>query len=180
MDTNDMDDFVKDMEEDILDDEQLNDMIPETPQPPKKNIYQETIRKPIQTNQQQRRNQPRQEPRQEPRMKNQQPQYNEQQYQQQMMQQQMMQPQMMQPQLNQHMGQTNNSSKMDNVKKMMNFGALKLPIIVFVLYMLLTLPIISDMIGNYIPILKPGIVGTLVKGVILSIIVLILNKLIKS
>ncbi len=166
-----MDDFVNDMEEDILDDEQLNDMIPDTPQPPKqqvrqqpqkKNIYQEQIKKPVRNVNQQ----------------NNQQQYNHQNYRQ---------PSRMQPSHNRQEEETRNipdekniETKTDKLKSMVNLNTLKLPILVFILYVILTIPILSDMLGTYVPVLKPGIVSTIIKGVLLALIVLVMNKLFKN
>jgi hypothetical protein len=171
MGDNDMDEFVKNMEDDILDDDQLNDMIPDSaPPPPKKNLYQENIKKqPVkrqvqQVNQQVNQQRYRQQPINGYINNTQIPQQNNVMYQEDLV-------NGNYPQIN----QTN--SKFGNITKMLNFGALKLPILVLVLYVILTLPITSDMMGTYVPLLKPGLVGTLIKGVVLAIIVLVMNKL---
>jgi hypothetical protein len=148
-----MDDFVKDMEEDILDDDQLNDMIPDTPPPPrqvmqrapvKKNIYQEQIKKP---------NKPMNQPKRQP-MRQSNQEYDE----------------MPEPK----------QSTVNKLKQMINLNALKLPILVFVLYIILSLPKISELLGTYVPVLKPGIISTIAKGVFFALIVLVMNKLFKS
>jgi uncharacterized protein with PQ loop repeat len=74
----------------------------------------------------------------------------------------------------------NIETKTDKLKSMVNLNTLKLPILVFILYVILTIPILSDMLGTYVPVLKPGIVSTIIKGVLLALIVLVMNKLFKN
>ena len=164
---NDMDDFVKDLEEDILDNDQLDDLIPEQP-PQKKNIYNEPIQKPQRVQQPQQRRQPRvQQPPQ-------------QQYYQQPSQQQYYQ----QPSQPPAQPGALSSLNLDKLKTMISLDSLKLPLVVIVLFVILSLPQLNSMVCTYLPMLSTGEGDTFpilligVKAVVFGLIVLVLSKLI--
>jgi hypothetical protein len=154
-----VDEFVKEMEEDILDDDQLNDMIKEDiPMEPKQikkqNVYQEQYRRP----QQRRPVEQMQPPRQFE-------QYQEQPY-----------------PIQQERGEKKSYS-LDKLKNMINVNKLKLPIFTMVLFVILSLPQVNDILGNYVAILKvgedgkPSIINLAIKGIVFGVVILVMSQL---
>jgi len=166
--TDNMDDFVQDMEEDILNDDNLDDMIPEDDietedimppkrQPPRQmmpkkvkmptkgSIYQEQFKVP-------------------PRVET-----------------------YIQPVINGNI--QNNTIKekknlsLDKLKSMVNFNTLKMPLLVLIIFIILSMPQFNDLLGKYINFMKPDeqgkqkIIVVIVKGVFLALVVLVMSKL---
>lgn len=72
-----------------------------------------------------------------------------------------------------------------SIKNMLNFNTLKLPLLVLVLFVLLSLGKSNDLLSKYLPFLKvgendsPSMLLLLFKGVILALFVLVFQKLFK-
>ncbi len=155
-----VDEFVKEMEEDILDDDQLNDMIKEDmpiepPKPVKKqNIYQEQYIRPPQ----------RRQPEQMAPQQRQSEQFEEQQY----------------PKIT---PESKKSFSLDKLKSMININKLKLPIFAMVLFFVLSLSQVNNVLGNYVAILKvgedgkPSFINLAVKSVIFGVVILVMSQL---
>jgi hypothetical protein len=150
-----VDEFVKEMEEDILDDEQLNEIIKdeiakEPPKPVKKQtVYQEQYRKP-QRKQTEQVLPPHYE------------QYREH---------------------FEQMERLNNGYSLEKFKRMINFNKLKLPIFTMVLFFVLSLSQVNDILGSYVTLFKlgedgkPTFINLAVKGILFGLIVLVMSQL---
>lgn len=159
----DMDDFVNEMDEDILDDEKLNDMIKddieiEQPKQPirKQNVYQEQYRRV--------------------------PQKKIKQNQEDFIEEQQMPMRMPMKQLQNR--ENNNQYSLDKLKNMVNINKIKLPLLVMIIFIILSLPQINNILGNYIAVLKPNednspnYINLVAKGVLFGIIILVMSQLI--
>jgi hypothetical protein len=160
----DADDFNREMEEDILDDEQLNDMIKDdmtNPEPPKlpakkQNVYQEQYRR-------------------APARRARQEDFVEEPRVQQVVQ--------VQPVVAAPVQAPKSSYGLDKLKNIVSVNKIKLPIFVTVLFIVLSLPQVNNLLGNYIALLKPNednspnYIALVVKGVLFGLIVLVMSQL---
>jgi len=164
MDNTNVQDFVRDMEEDILDDDQLDGMIMDDNELNTEDILPPP--KPVQ-----------------------QPKKLQKKYQEQFKQ-----PKRKVEQYDQPIQGTiqnipyiapskNKGMSLNSLKSMMNPNTLKLPILVAVLFIVLSVPQLNDLLGKYINLFKPDETGKqsylslMIKGVFLGLVVLVMNKL---
>ena len=181
-----MDDFVDELEDDILYEEQLNDMIKEVPPEPKKvkKQYTEQTNKPYTA--QQKKQKVKQlvqngddddeyyMPRTTRNVKQ-----NNMEYATQMPTQLPMQMPTQVPVV-----QTNNPYSLNKLKEMINLNKIKLPIFTILLFFVLSLPLINNIISNYVPIMKneldgsPTIINILIRSVFFGLTVLVFSQLI--
>jgi hypothetical protein len=72
---------------------------------------------------------------------------------------------------------------LDQLKGMVSLDKLKLPVLVLVLYVVLSLPKVDELLGGYINMLKPDETGKVsylalgIKGLFFGLVVLVMNKL---
>jgi hypothetical protein len=80
--------------------------------------------------------------------------------------------------------QTNNPYSLNKLKEMINLNKIKLPIFTILLFFVLSLPLINNIISNYVPIMKneldgsPTIINILIRSVFFGLTVLVFSQLI--